>query len=206
MKSSKARQLHDKALNLREQQDLLQSLQVSIEALYEYAKDEDTLGFAELLSMMSKTYLHMFLLANYPPYLELAKSTAMACVSIAESAKEPKAAMLPYFNLGDIADEAGDLDLAILAYKKAIDIFGEDPPSRHNRKSLLANFKVHLASCEYRNGDKSALARAEEALNDLINSSDASEYEKDVWVSGYHMRIARMLKNDDPQKAKGAFI
>lgn len=199
---SKARQLHAKALKLREQKDFLNSLKTGEEALFEYARDSDTFGFAELLSMQAKTYLHAFSFTNYIPYLELAKSTAKACVSIAESTGDIGATMLPYFNLGDIAEEVNDFTLAISSYKKAVEILESNPPERHNRKSVLANFRIHLTTCEYKNGDKSALSRVEDALADLLNSNDASDYEKHVWESGAHMRIAKMLVSDNPNKAK----
>jgi tetratricopeptide (TPR) repeat protein len=199
---SKARKLHKKALKLREQKYFLESLKVGEDALFEYAKDNDTLGFSELLSMQAKTYLHAFSFTKYKPYLELAKSTAKACVSIAESMNDTSATMLPYFNLGDIAEDTGDLSLAISSYKKAVDILENNPSERHNRKSVLANFKIHLHTSEYKNGDKSALIRAEKALNNLHDSKDASDYEKHVWESGAHMRIALMLKTDNPNKAK----
>ena len=73
----------------------------------------------------------------------------------------------------------------------------------------MADFKVHLATCEYKQsfstnkaGDESALERAEAALADLESHPDIEGYNQHVWVSGGHMRIAEMLREVNPVKAK----
>lgn len=202
MPQSKGRQLHANSLKLREQKKFLESLQLDEEALSQYAKDKDGLGFSELLSMHAKTYIHEFDFTGFKPYLLLAKHVAMAAVDIAEDSGEKSETILPYFNLGEVAYSAGDLELAIKSYKRAVDGMHLYPSERHNRKSVLANFEIHLATSEYENGDKVALAKAEKALKDLEDSSDASDYELAVWLSGGHMRIAKMLKKDNLEKAK----
>ncbi len=199
---SKARQLHAKALKLREQKDIVEAQKVDQEALDEYAKDKDTLGFSELLSMHAKSYLHQYNFSQFKPYLLLAKHIAHAAVEIADESGDPSQTILPLFNLGEVCADAGDLPASIEAYRKAVELQEKAPAERHNRKSVLANFKVHLTTTEYANGDKSALERAEGALKDLQESGDANPYERHVWGSGAHMRIANMLREDNPEKAK----
>lgn len=199
---TKARQLHAQALKLREQKKIVEAQKVDQEALDEYAKDNDTLGFSELLSMHAKSYLHQYHFSGFKPYLLLAKHIAQAGVDTAKESGDPSQTVLPLFNLGEVCADAGDLLSAVETYKKAVEGLEKNPPERHNRKSVLANFKIHLTTTEYANGDKSALERAEKALKDLQKSDDANPYEKDVWESGAHMRIATMLREDDPEKAK----
>jgi len=200
---SKGRQLHAQALQLREQKEFLESLKVGEEALVEYAEDNDTLGFAELLTLQAKTYLHIYDVTNYKPYLLLAKRIGQTAVDIVEESGQNEAKALPYFNLGKISEDAGDLELAVESFRKAVQLMEDFPPERHNRKSVLADFKNHLATAEYQTGDKTALEKAEESIKDLETSNDASDYEKHVWLSGAHMRIAKMLQDDDKEKAQG---
>jgi tetratricopeptide (TPR) repeat protein len=199
---SKARQLHSKALQLRESKHFLESLKIDEEALVEYAKENDTLGFTELLTLQAKTYLHMYDFTNYKPYLLLAKRIGQTAVDIVEELGQNEAKALPYFNLGKISEDAGDLKLAVESFRKAVQLMEDSPPERHNRKSVLADFKSHLAAIEYMSGDKTALDRAEESIKDLEASTDASDYEKHVWLSGAHMRIAKMLREDNRKKAQ----
>ncbi len=199
---SKARQLHAKALQLRESKQFLESLQIGDEALVEYAKDNDTLGFTELLTLQAKTYLHMYDVTGYKSYLLLAKRIGQCAVDIVEESGQNEAKALPYFNLGKISEDAGDLELAVNSFRKAVQLMQDSPPKRHNRKSVLADFKNHLATTEYQTGDKTALDRAEQSIKDLETSTDASPYEKNVWLSGAHMRIAKMLQDNDSQKAR----
>ncbi len=198
----KARQLHAKALKLREQKNIVEAQKVDQEALDEYAKDKDVLGFSELLSMHAKSYLHQYHFSQFKPYLLLAKHIAQAGVDIAEESGDPSQIILPLFNLGEVCADSGDLPAAVEAYKKAVELQEKSPTERHNRRSVLANFKVHLTTTEYANGDKSALVRAEEALKDLEESDDANPYERHVWESGAHMRIAQMLQDDNKEKAQ----
>ena len=203
MNESKARQLHARALQLREQKEFLESLKVGEEALVEYAEDNDTLGFSELLTLQAKTYLHMYDFTNYKPYLLLARRIGQTAVDIVEESGQNEAKALPYFNLGKISEDAGDLELAVESFRKAVQLLEDFPSERHNRKSVLADFKNHLATAEYQTGDKTALEKAEESIKDLETSNDASDYEKHVWLSGAHMRIAKMLQDDDKEKAQG---
>lgn len=199
---SKARQLHAQSLKLREGKMFLKSIQTGEEALFEYAKEKDVLGFAELLTMQAKTFVHAYTYSQFRPYLLLAKQTAKAAVDIAEKYGDESSRALPSFALGEVSTEEGDFHLAVESYKKAVSILETNPPKNHDRKSVLANFKIHLATAQYALGDTSALLRAEETLKELKKASDATDYEKHVWISGAHMRIANMLKNDDLGKAK----
>lgn len=200
---SQARQLHAKALELRESKNFLESLIVGEEALVEYAKDKDSLGFAELLTLQAKTYLHMYDFTDYKPFIILAKRIGESAIDIVEEIGQNEAKALPYFNFGKICEDAGDLNLAVQSFRKAVEYMQNVPPERHNRKSVLADFKNHLATVEYQMGDRrTALDRAEESIKELEESNDASDYEKHVWLTGAHMRIAYMLKSDDKKKAQ----
>lgn len=186
--SSLARQIHAKAEESRElKQDLLASLQFADQATIQYQKENDLLGLAEVQSTRANTLKHLYQQTEAKAYLILALHAAKA---------------LPYHKLGTILRLANQLKKAVLAHQKAVDYLSKNPPSGHNRPAVLLNFKNHLYTCMYLAGDKQALNKAEQTTTELAETKEISQYNKDVWLSGGHMRIAQMLKKDNPIKAQ----
>lgn len=216
---SEGRRLHGLAAQARESGYHLKSLQLSDEAMLAYQKDGDILGLAELLADRSIAFRHFFDDTQDRNFLLIAKHEILSGVEIAEASGEKQALALPYFNLAKIYETLGQLPEATDSYQKAVDNLTNNPPENHRRAAIVADFKVHAETCAYKNGDKSALARAETDLQDLeqvpvlsdkdfetagkkLDYNQEVKYNKDVWSSGGHMRIAEMLKEDDPEKAK----
>ena len=196
--------LHKKAEDAREKEKFLDALQFSDQATIAYQKEGNVLGFAEVLSSRFLTLRHLFEQTQDKNFMILAKHTVMAAVEIAKNSNDPKALAIPLFNLGKAHQTLSEYDLAISTFKEAIANMIENPPKEHNRSSVITEMIIHLSVCEYKNGDKSALERAEKALIDLATSNEPDKYSKDVWMSGGYMDIAEMLKQDDQDKAKHA--
>jgi tetratricopeptide (TPR) repeat protein len=201
MPESEGRILHGKAEQAREKGDFTQALKQTDEAMLAYQAAGDKVGFAEVLSSRFLTLRHLYDKTNDRAFLILAKNTVLSSVQIARESGDNTALALPLFNLGKAQETLGELPDAVTSYKEAVEHMTANPPQRHNRPSVLADMKVHLATAEYKTGDKAALARAEEALHEL-EGTDEQKYEKDVWVSGGYMRLADMLRTED--SAKGA--
>lgn len=202
---SEARRLHGQAAQARERGESVEALKLAIDALNAYQKEGDKLGFAEVLSDIFLTLRHLFDKTGDRQYLILAKHSAMASADLAEESDDKTALAIPYFNLAKAQETLGDFPQAVDSYKKALANLRNNPPAEHKvdqRPAMVADFKVHLTVCEYKSGDKSALGRAEAALEELIQGQEISDYNKNVWVSGGHMKIAEMVKDDDPDKAK----
>ncbi|KKP81359.1 MAG: hypothetical protein UR81_C0001G0030 [Candidatus Levybacteria bacterium GW2011_GWB1_35_5] len=196
--------LHKKAESARESENFLDALTYCDQALIEYQKEGNIQGFAQVLCSRVITLRHLFEQTGHQGYLILAKHTAKASVEIARKGNDPKALAIPLFNLANVLDVLGELGEAIENYKQAIAHMRENPPQDHNRPSVIYDMTLHLFVCEYKNGDKSALQKAEKALLDLAASKEPDKYTKDVWMSGGYLKIAQMLKDDDPTKAKQA--
>jgi len=199
---SKGRQLHAESWKLHEEKKFAESLQVGLEAMEAYRADNDMFGFSEMVSLQSKTFQDFSTTIDFREYLIIAKHLSAAAIEIAEATGDISSTILPLFDSGGINEKLGNRDYAIELYRKAIERMETAPPTQHNRKSKLAEMKGFLATAEYKNGDKSALVQAEQAIKDLEDSKDANPYELGAWLSGAHMRIAQMLKEDDLQKAK----
>ncbi len=199
---SQGRKIHAQAEQAREDGKFEESLKFYDQALIQYAKENDDLGFAEILATRTLTLRHLFQTTNNKNFLIAAKHAAMASVEVAEKSGDKKALAIPYFNLAKALQEAEEYEEAVSYYKKAVENMESNPPETHNRPAVLLDFKIHLAGCEYQAGDKDALPRIEEAIARLEAVDEISKYNKDVWISGAHMRIALILKDDDVQKAR----
>ena len=202
MTSDKGRKIHGDASNAREQGDFLKALQLIDEVTIIYSEDKDYLGLSEIQGMRSLTLRHLHRKSGDINYLILAKYSSMAAVDIAEKAEVSKA--IPLFDLAKVQEEIGQLGEASETYEDAVEAFGTNPPESHNRPGVLADMKVHMYTCMYKAGDKSALPKAMYALIELHGSDEktVSKYNYDVWLSGGNMRLAEILKDTDLELAK----
>lgn len=198
-----AKSLHKKAEDAREEERFLDALEFCDKAMLAFQKEEDALGFTEVLSSRFLTLRHLFEQTQDKNFMILAKHTIMAAVEIARNSGDLEALAIPLFNLGKAYQTLKEYDLAVNSFKEAISNMIKNPPKEHNRSSVIAEMNIHLSVCEYKNGDKSALKRTEKALVDLASDKE-DKYSKDVWMSGGYMDIAEMIKDTDPNKAKQA--
>ncbi len=202
---SEGRRIHGLAAQARERGESQEALKLADEALIEYQKEGDLLGLAEIEAEKTLIYRHLYQATDDQNYLILAKYSAKAGVEIAEKSGNKQSLALPYFNLAKAQEELGEYSKAVENYQKSLDNIIQNPPEEHKinqRPAMIADFKVHLFTCKYKAGDKSALEKAEQALKELEEGAEIAKYNKDVWLSGGHMSIAEMLKIDDPEKAK----
>jgi len=117
-----------------------------------------------------------------------------------ELAKEGGTKAVPMFNLAKVQEKLKELKEAAISYKKALEFLSLS--KMHNRKAVRADWENHLAVCQYKLGNRQALIDAEEAIEKLAQADDASDYEKAVWMSGGHMRIAEVVANEDREGAR----
>lgn len=199
--AKKARDIHAQAEISREKGDFLEALKLTDEATVLYQEENNLSGFAEIQASRFITLKHLFQKTGEKNYLVLAKHAALSSVEIAENSGHKEALAIPYLNLGEAYAQLEEWENAVNAYKKAVEYFEQNPPPTNNRPAVLLNIKSHLYQAEYKNGDKSALQRAEEAIAELEKQEEDS-YNKNVWLSGAHMRIAEMIQEDNLEKAK----
>lgn len=199
---SKGRSLHAEAAKAREEERFTESLTFNDDALFAYDADDDALGFSEGIACRSITLRVYANLHDSKRILTLAKYEMMASVDLARQSGLADALALPLYNLAQLREDLGEYDDAVKDYREAVEAMEKNPPETHNRPSILANMKVHMATCEYKAGDKTALERAKQALRELEEAEEPNKYNKDVWVSGGYMRLADAIKTDNPDEAK----
>jgi tetratricopeptide (TPR) repeat protein len=201
MNSERGRKVQGQAEHARESGDFVKALALTDQATVIYAEDNDLQGLSEVQSSRLLTFRHLFEQTEKDEYLILAKHAAEAGVEIAEKANQPEALSMPYFNLAKAYESLSQLDLAVSYYEKAIDSKEKFPGNYHNRPGVLADMRIHKAIAQYKDGKEAALTDALRAVEDL-QSSDETRYNKDVWLSGAHMKIAEVLVASNSDEAK----
>lgn len=202
--NSKGRALHAQADKAREEEQFTQSLALNDDALFTYDADNDALGFSEGIASRSITLRVYANLHESKRILTLAKYEMMAAVELARRSEIAEALPLPLYHLAQVQEDLGEFDDSVKNYKEAVEGMLNNPPATHNRPSVIANMNVHLATCEYKAGDKTALERAKKALKELEDTEEPDKYSKDVWVSGGYMRIADVMRSDSPDEARSS--
>ncbi len=208
--SSHAKQLHSQAEEARESGNLLKALELTDQATVAYQEERDIAGMAEIQASRFSTLKHLYQTTGDRNYLILAKHAAQSGVDIARADGQSAALGIPLFNLGKALEPLEEYSEAIQAYQQSIEALEANPDSRPNLEATVLDIKGHLYACQYKNGDKSAGGRAEQTLLDLEKAFEGIEedqgfglsYLRNVWVSGAHMRLALILKDDQPEKAR----
>lgn len=200
LSQSPARQLHGQAAEAREAEQFIQSLTLNDQALFAYDKENDAAGFAEGIGCRSITLRVYAKLHKSKRLLTLAKYQMMAGVEIAREVG-PEALVHPLFQLAGLQEALEEFDEATKNYKEAVESV-EAAKLGAERPAMVADMKVHLYTCAYKNGDKSALKMAQDAIEELIQAAEPNQFNKDVWLSGGYMRLAEILQTDDAPQAK----
>jgi hypothetical protein len=195
-----ARDTHHDANMLREHdQDFPASLARADQAMAEYAAEGNAYGIAEALCTRVLTLRHMADATEQDAFRIQALHEAMAAVEIAEKASVSMA--IPLQNLAKVQRELGDNDGALESFRRAADAQRANPHPTQDRPGVLANFEEMLATAELMAGDDSALERAEAALA-ALEAADEDAYNKAVWLSHGHGRIAAALVDRNPEVAR----
>jgi tetratricopeptide (TPR) repeat protein len=189
--------LHEQAINAREhEQDFEKALKHTDEAIIAYSQENDSTGLVEVYGTRQNTLDHLAEQNGNKDCLILAKYAAMAAVEIAEERSLPAA--MPYRDLGKAYEKLKDYQNAASYYEKSLNSALD---GGNNRESVRADIKAHFAYSKYKSGDKSGLDLMSEAISELEEAGE-QKYEKDVWLSGAHMRAADMLQKDNPELAR----
>lgn len=198
---------HHKAEVAREhEQNFPQALLLSFASVDTYLDSGDQYGACEALCSAVLTLRHMadksYTQEGHDFYVTTAHHVARASVELAE--KYGVSTAIPYQNLGKVQKQLGMVDDAQESFQKAVEAQIANPHHTQNRPGVLANLKELLATTELMLGDDSALERAEAALAEL-EASDEDAYNKAVWLSHGHGRIALALKDRNPATARKHF-
>jgi len=172
----------------REAEQYLESLISSDKAIVALQEEGNAGKIAETYSARSITFIHLHGKTKDPVYLILAKSAASVAVDVAMLSGNKSELAIPLLGLGRIHSKLNEHQEAAKYYQEALDNMSGFPPA------VVADTKIHLATSQYQAGDKTAADRLKQALLEL-ESADHDSYEKNVWVSGGYMKLAKLLKS-----------
>lgn len=191
------RDLIAKANQLREADNLLESLQTIEEALVILDKESSFQGFADALQVRVLTYKHLFYLSKNNLFALLAQKDAKASLQIAQEHSLNDFIYTCYFRLGEVFMLTNDYQKAAQNYQQALENFKATDCEK-------GDYTYHLGEALYLSGDKEKgkkkLFEGLKLIQD--NSSQVDPFLAHVWESGAHMRIADLLKDVEPEVAE----
>jgi len=190
-------ELHSKGGQLREEDKHLEALQYLTLAIVAYQKEGNYRGLVDALKDRTLTWKHLFLTSKDNVYAVLAQKDAEAMLSISQEYSLEDKLDTSYFRLGEVAMLFEDYPTAINFYQKALVVY-QGPISEKG------DFRYHLGEAQYRNGQKEQgkLTILEGLAEIQKGASELDPFLIHVWESGVHMRLAELLREDNPFEAK----
>lgn len=188
---------HHQANVAREEDRHLEALKLIEEALIEYSRRNDSKGIAMAIADRVLIYKHLFLLSSQKAFVVLAKKDAEACLEIAQNFSLRKLYGVAYFRLGEAYMLFEDYEKAAENYRKSLENY-------IGTNTEKGDYKYHLGEAVYRAGKKEEGMRLLlEGLREIQeNKDEVNDFVSHVWESGCYMRLAELLKEDNPTQAK----
>jgi len=192
-----SKQLHGMGSDAREKDKHLEALQYLNYAIVGYQKESDYKGLIDALKDRTLTWKHYFLLTEDSVYAILAQKDAESMLAIAKDKKLKDKLSTSHFRLGEVAMLFEDYASAIDSYKKALQYY-------NGPLSEKGDFRYHLGEAIYRNGQKTeGKSTILQGLKEIQEGADELDpFLIHVWESGVHMRLADILREDEPEEAK----
>lgn len=181
----------------REKDWHLEALQYLDHAIVGYQKKKDYKGVIDVLKDRTLTWKHYFLLTGDLVYATLARKDAEAMLEVATDKKLNDKLSTSYFRLGEVSMLFDDYPEAIKNYRKSLKYYVGSLAEK-------GDFRYHLGEAMYRNKQKKDGKKAMlDGLAELKKgASEVPDFLTHVWVSGVYMRLADLLRNDEPGEAR----
>lgn len=192
-----ATELQKKADVLREEGKSLQAIDLYNQSIVLYQEANDYSGIVETLTGRLLSWKHLFYKTGAKIYAQIVKKEAELMSEVATEHQLIDRLYLIYFLNGTSAILLEDYPSAEKEFSKAVEIY----PTENAEKG---DWMAHLGDAMYRNGKK------EEGKNMLLHgvqiikerSSQIDPFLFNVWVSGAYLRLAKLLKNDNPTESQ----
>jgi tetratricopeptide (TPR) repeat protein len=200
VKALTPKQLYQKGEVLREKDKHLEALQVLDEAIVRSVEARNYRNLIDTLKARVLTWKHLFLLSKDLVYRTLARKDAESMLEIANEFHLKDKLHTSYFRLGEVDMLFEDYPKAIKNYKKALKTY-VGPISEKG------DYRYHLGEAAYRSGDKkTGKETILEGLKEIDKGADQIDsFVIHVWESGAYMRLADLLRKDEPEEARKYF-
>ena len=192
-----AQKLHSKGAQLREQDKHNEALQYLTLAIIGYQKEKKYGDLVDALKDKVLTWKHLFLLKNDKVFAILAKKDAESMLSVSKEYKLEDRLHTSYFRLGEIDMLFEDYSNAIKNYTRALKFYV-------GPLSEKGDYRYHLGEALCRKGQKKKGKEVMlKGLQEIRHGADELDpFLIHVWESGVHMRLADLLRDDEPEVAR----
>ncbi|OGM11098.1 hypothetical protein A2W13_02830 [Candidatus Woesebacteria bacterium RBG_16_36_11] len=189
--------IHNKGASLREEDKHLDALGYLTLSLFFLQQEGNYSELVDALKDRCLTWKHLFLTLKDKSYSILARKDAESMLAITEEFNLIDRYHTSYFRLGEIDMLDEDYPNAIKNYQKALETYT-------GTLSEKGDYRYHLGEAKYRKGDKKEgkgliLKGLEEIRK---GAKELDPFLIHVWESGVHMRLAELLRKDEPKESK----
>ncbi len=189
--------LIQQGIDLRERGQLPQALKILGQAVNAAAKEKDFIRMITALGERGLVWKHFHLETKDRAFLVLARKDIEAMQLISELKSVDIKRHTISFLLGQTDMLLGDFKNAIINFRKALRIF-------KGLSSEKGDWRYHLGEAYYKAGDKEKGKKTIfEGIEEIKKGSEeAPKFLCNVWLSGAFMRLADLLRLDEPKEAK----
>lgn len=191
-------QLLKQGQDLRETGQTLEAIDKFNQALDAFATDRNHAQFVHALLDRAICWQHLSQFhGNDFSFAVLFKKDAEAAIEIVEMRNIEKELATTLFMNAKAAMMFGDFDHAAEVFHKAISNMTPD------RQAQRGDWQTNLGKALYLSGDKKSGLKTLLAGIEQIkkHSSEVTDYESRVWLTGGLMRLAEILATDKPEQA-----
>jgi tetratricopeptide (TPR) repeat protein len=183
---------------LREAGETLEAIGSITRAIVEFSDEHNRARLAHALLDRAICYQHLCQShGNDPAFAVLCKKDAEAMLEIAEAEKIEDELDQAYFINAKAALLFGDHTKAVELFRLAIEKISRV------RAAQMGDWRTNLGKAMYLSGEK------EQGIQEILDgveqvqefSDEVDAYTFNVWVSGGYLRLAELLRLDDPEQS-----
>lgn len=190
--------LQKEADSLRENGQSLQAIHLYNQALVQFQEDRDYANLMNTLTGRLLAWKHLFYKTGDKIYAIFVKKEAETLFDVAKTHHlvADRLHLLHYMN-GTAATLLNDYSIAEKELGQAVAFFPKDNAEK-------GDWIAHLGEAIYKNGKKeegkTLILEGVKKINE--NASQVDPFLYNVWVSGAYLRLAKLLKKDNPEESQ----
>lgn len=190
-------EVQQEADKVREEGRSLIAIDLYNQAIVLYQKEKDFSNMLGALTGRLLSWKHLFYATEDKIYALFVKKEAELMLDVAQEYNLLARLYLIHFLNGTSALLLNDYNSAEKEFSKAVELY----PTEHAEKG---DWIAHLGDAMYRNGKKEegqkTILRGVEIIKDRASQIDSFLF--NVWVSGAYLRLAKLLKTDNPEESQ----
>jgi tetratricopeptide (TPR) repeat protein len=199
--ATKGMELQKEADRLREEGHSLRAIDVYNHAIICYQQDKDFSNMLFVLTGRLLSWKHLFYKTEDKIYAIFVKKAAEEMLEIANEYHVFDRLYLIHFLNGTSAILLKDYSSAEIEFKKAVDLY---PFENAEKGDWIAHLGEAMYRCGKKEQGKTMILQGVCLIKE--RSSQIDSFLFNVWVSGAYLRLARLLKTDNPEESHSFFI